>query len=312
MKKDIRHQPLKGILDRDLEIANAQSIINQWSPYLEELCNYSSNLLGRCQNSMTGVDGTPSTLIVLYYHIIQMADGINAASSQSCFDAVIPMLRSLWEGALSIEYILQDAFARRSTAWMVCCHMNTKSFLESLDPTTVKGKSIQGVKRQDKVHQHIDFLHRPPTGISIALRDVDQKLRKKKFKTVLDDLTSDTGKLMKWHSIDKGPRNLEQLAYRLGKPLEYEFLYRYFSEISHAHNTTHATVQDQGKHFMAQMRNASGAETVYKMSTTYLINAAELIAAKLRPGEEVHDETREILKRHRPEVTRSLPGSQGT
>lgn len=110
---------------------------------------------------------------------------------------------------------------------------------------------------------------------------------------------------MKWYSIDKGPRTLEQLAHQLGKPLEYEFLFRLFSEISHAQYSNHTVTSDQGIHLLAPMRGTSFAESVYKMSTTYMIYAAELIAAKLRPGEEVHDETREILRRHRPEVTRS-------
>lgn len=295
----IKHKPLKCILDRDEAINKSKLLIDYWSPYLEELCNYASNLLIRCEKSLKGIGGTPSSLILLYYHIIQIADGITVTCSNSCFTATIPMLRSLWEGVLSIEYILQDDFPDRSTAWMVCRHVESKSFLESLDPSTERGKAIHSIKKKDKIHFQID-IEKMAKNVSSGIHDVNKKLEKEKFKKVLEKLTKVDNKLMKWYSINNGPTSFEQLAHRLGKPLEYEFLYRYFSKLSHAQSVGHIFTTDQTGHYISQMRNSSNAETIYMITTNYLILATKSIAKKLRPEEEkIDDEVMEIIKRHR-------------
>jgi len=239
--------------------------------------------------------------------MVDHADGINVACDRACFTASIPILRSLWEGTLSMEYMLLEDFEDRSTAWMAVSYMRTKSSLSSLDPSTDKGKAVQSLKAKDKIHQYVPFPNSSSKEVQEAMASAEQELRKEKFKTAIQKLTDSNGKLMRWFAINNGPRNLEQLAHHLGRPLEYEFLYRYFSEISHAQNASRIFENRRGTFYISQMRGRADAETVYLTTSSCLIHSSELIGKKLRPGEDTISKIREIVGRHRPEALAQHP-----
>ncbi|MCA1554180.1 MAG: DUF5677 domain-containing protein [Chloroflexi bacterium] len=77
---------------------------------------------------------------MLYLHIIEMTDGIEALIAESCPIPAIPLVRSSFEARLSIEYILKADYQRRSLAWLlVYAHYRLNGY-ESLDPSTDRGQ----------------------------------------------------------------------------------------------------------------------------------------------------------------------------
>jgi hypothetical protein len=304
MVAEVHHQPLKGILDRDLAIAEARDMIAKWSPYLEDIVNYATNAFVRCEESMQRVDGTPSSLIYLYYPVIQIADGIQTLCASACFDASIPLLRSLWEGTISIEYMLEEDFENRSSAWLACCYAKNIGMYESLDPTTQRGKEMQAIRKKDKLHGNLAFLSKTPEWIGDQMDQTNKKLSRVELKEALEQMKADPRKPRKWYSINGGPMDLERLAERLGRPLEYQYLYRYFSEMSHATDVGRAIMADKGRLCLAPLRNSSNAGMIYSLTITYLIQATQSVVSKLRPEEEEHvrKQLADIMKRHRPEA----------
>lgn len=100
-------KPLDTVLDRDIPKVQAKPLIDVASPALQEVINYATNAYERCRLSKKGLRDEAFPVIALYLHTIQMADSIEVLISNCCGSPVIPLLRSLFEAKLSIEYILE-------------------------------------------------------------------------------------------------------------------------------------------------------------------------------------------------------------
>ena len=77
-------EPLTKVLDRDLSIALAKDSIERCSSLLQELVNHATNAIARCATSPKGDENEDAAVLFLYYHVIEMTDGIEAVISQGC------------------------------------------------------------------------------------------------------------------------------------------------------------------------------------------------------------------------------------
>lgn len=303
---DILHESLKGILDREFAIASMLPLIEKHGPYLRELVNYSTNLFARCEKSLGGVNGTPAAIIHLYYHAIQMADGIEVLLSSACFAASAPLLRSLLETDLYLKYMLMDAsqFDVRSTAWYVDSCLNQKQFFEGLDESTLRGKQIMERFAVDSFDEGDFEIPIDKTTVGQIIKGLDQLLERPRLADVVSLFRSQ--KVKKWYQVNNGPRNLEQLAKRIGRPKIYEFIYRGESEIAHAQDARKVFSVSEGEVSLAHIRPGSasptGEEEVYLVACALLIEISVMTAMKLRPEEPVPNCIVEIAKRHRPDL----------
>jgi len=233
MNAVIKYEPVKGILDRDLAIASNKAIIDKYSPYLKELTNYGTALMTRCEKSLGGCGGTPLSLIALFYHTIQMTDGFQVLISKSCFSASVPLLRSLLESVLSLEYMLEDDFEARSAAWLVKHYVDRKRSYFAMDPATEEGKKFQQLLKADKFACHTDLKMPSADDIKKEIDQIDEMLARPKFKEICR-LFKGKNRIKKWYQINNGPKSLEELANQLHRPIDYNMFYRDYSSISHA------------------------------------------------------------------------------
>lgn len=277
-------------------------MINKWSPYLEELINYAANLWGRCEKSLKGIKGTPSSLIYLYYHIIQMADGIHVLCSKACFTTAIPSLRSLWEALISIEYMLQRDFEARSTAWLACCHLDARGYLEQQDMSSEKWNNFSKLKDQDRNLGCLNIAERNQPLIRSQIRAYNEVLSKPKFASVLKSMTKEAVKRGKWYAVNSGPTSICGMAEQLGRPLEYKLLYSNYSGLSHAKDTSRMIRSDGTQLYLEPIRSMQRAEEIYGLASGYLTKSALLVAGKLRPDERIREQLEKIILRHRPEL----------
>lgn len=302
MEGMIVHKSLEGILDREVAIAEAKELIDKWSPYLMELVNYASNLLGRCEKSMKDVKGTPSSLIHLYRHVIQMADGIQVLGSKACFDAAIPSLRSLWEGTISIEYMLKDDFEDRSTAWLACSHLEQRRYWDSLDLSSQGGVETEELRLKDEYLRNCDLGNNDQEDVGRMVRRYDMVLQKPKFKLVLSKLPKRAQREKKWYAVNEGPMSIKGLAEDLHRFIDYRHLYSYFSSVSHAKDASRTIALASGAPCLDPIRSSTSCETVYTLACTYLMSSTQSVAAKLRPSENVIQQVMDIILRHNPEA----------
>jgi hypothetical protein len=182
--------------------------------------------------------------LALYRHLVHMADGIEVLLSIRAARPAIPLLRSTFETYLSLAYIHQKDYEKRSLAWI--CHRYRQKIrrLEVRDLSTPLGKEViedirqivsdwsddptRAVRAQRNCRAITEILSRPP------LDRVNKKfdaLRKGKVKC-------EGKKKVKrndphWYSIDEGPANLFELAKCLERLPVYRIYYQRWSDIQH-------------------------------------------------------------------------------
>ncbi len=306
MSGQIKHGPLTKILDRNLSIANARELIEKYSPYLRELVNYATNLLARCENASKGVKGYPISILSLYYHIIQMADAAEVLISNSCLMAGVPILRSIFEADISLEYILKDDFETRSTAWLIENIIIDKRYYESFDTSTEIGAKFKKDLSNDRFSNSYNFALNNSSRLRNKIESLDKFLKNKGNKTIYDAFSGKT-KITRWFQINKGPRNIEALAKLLNRPVEYELFYRIYSSFSHAKNFNNILDLINNNVILIPIRGQiANGEMLCSLVGAYLVSSSKLIAGRFRPEEKVHMDLQEIAKRHRPEDFRNL------
>lgn len=296
------HSPLPGILDREMAMADSRELLDKYSPYLRELVDYSTHLLGRCEKSLRGIKGTPASLIHLYYHSIQMTDGIEVLTSQCCFAAAVPLFRSLLEATFSVEYMLEDDFENRSGAWMVGSYLDRLAFLEANEPGTVKSKSFDRKMKRDKI---LDQNFKPKIKLDQLRGQIEvikKQLDKPKFVGISSRFKG-KGRIKKWFQINSKIKTFEQVAEKLNRSVEYEIFYRPFSRVLHANESIRMLGLTDGQMTFTPIRPGStNLESTFKLTGAYLNANAIQIAGLLRPQERILEQIREIMAKHLPEM----------
>lgn len=297
---EIIHKPNLGILDRDLSIAESGKVISEFSPYLEDLCNFASNALVRCEKSLKGIKGTPASLIFLYFHIIQMSDGVQVLCSRACFDSSVILLRSLWEATLSIEFMVESNFEKRSTAWLASCYLKKRRSDELYLSEDGSLSKFEYMQQKDKLYKDTNFTLPTQENLNKHLEQYDKMFKKPKFRAALALIREGKkpNKEKKWFSIDGGPNNIKELADHLHKPLDYEILYKMFSEVSHGQVPGNAIEGIDGKLYLSSIRSSTDSILVYSLTSNYLTIATNLVVKKILPEEDIMKSIKLIRKRH--------------
>ena len=281
---------LKPLLDRELSIAWAKSVIDIGSPLLQELVNYATNAFARCQGSTKGGENEDIAVLALYYHIIEMTDGIEALISQCCAIPAIPTLRSSFEALLSMEYILEPGgdYITRSLSWLADYIHKQQAAYERLDPSTTRGRQFLDATKADKVAQNIV----PPdaTEPSEAAARLQSVLSRPQFAPIEAESKRWKRKYNRnpqWYALFGGPHNLERLAKRLQRPAQYGFLYRDWSMISHANDFSRlSTTSAKGAKVIKRLRDPANIRDLTAFALNFLLDATHEALAKFRPGEE--------------------------
>lgn len=282
--------PIKGVLDRDLAIANAKDIIKIAGPALREAVNYSVNLFGRIQSSISQEKHEDQPIPYLYLHIIEMADGIEVLINNSCSNAAIPQLRSIFESLLYMEYLCKENFEQRALAWVAQYLHSKLDQFDKLDESSKKGVSakkvfeaeLKFIKRppinQNELHNKIDGIKKILTEPQFVPIENERNRLKK-----LDKL----GRWPNWFQLFGGPSNLGDLASHLSKNSQYDILYRYWSSISHAHDISRFFIKaDDSKLYFTKLRDSSDMILIFQLTISWVNEAAILVTQKLRPDEE--------------------------
>lgn len=266
-------------------------IIEIASPLLQELVNYSTNALVRCETSTSGEENEDLAVLALYLHIIEMTDSIEVLVSQSCPIPAIPLIRSSFEALLSIEYILEVDYVRRSLSWLAGYVHKRLAFYESLDPSTMRGKSFQKALSADKMLRNLKLPFPDSAEVQRAIANLQRLLARPQFQPIEAELSKCKRKYKRrpnWYRLFGGPSSLQELARHLNRNAQYEFLYRHWSTISHAHDFSRfLTRTTEGDSAIRGLRDPSQIKHVTIFTASFILNATPLVLGKFRPGEDI-------------------------
>jgi hypothetical protein len=292
-------ESFEPILDRDTTKVFAKPIIDIASPILKEAVNWATNLYPRCQTSKAGEKPEAFSLLALFLHVIQSIDAVEVLVSQSCGAPANLILRSAFEAKLSIEYICEKKSQRRSAAWAVKHILEEIEYYKNYSPTDPKGNQFREAWDESNWGS---FMHPQPFAEGAqACENLKQKLKSPQYADVYKDyqqMIKNPNRLPEWYSLDKGPRNLWELAQHLKHGVEYEMFYKAWSKQSHATDTHHLTLpMTDGTSILGPLRNPLDLVNVSTGGLVIMMETLMLVLKKFRP-----DEISNLKDWHRKEI----------
>lgn len=281
-------QSFEPLLNRDMAIETAKPITDLASPILEETVNYATNLFARCSSSKKGSLEEAYPILATYLHIIQMTDSIEVLISNGCVAPAELLLRSSFEGKLTLEYLLEKRTKskKRAIAWQVKRIVDGIETHEKFLPSHPKGKEFTKIYDNDILSStgKFPFLEEIPETID----KLQNNLKKPVYAEVYAEYhrTKNKIKYPDWYSFYDGPKNLRELAQHLHNGVTYEILYRSWSKISHSVDDSHITFpMEDGSRVLANIRNPLRMPGIAGMALSFLLETTKLMLKEYRSGE---------------------------
>jgi hypothetical protein len=279
-------KPLESLLYRELSIVAGKEEIDIASPLLMEVINFSTHVYQRCVDSSKADENVDLSILMLYLHLIEMADGIDILIQASCPAPAQVMLRSMFEALLSMEYILERDYVQRSLSWLAFYARYQLRISEELDVSTQVGQEFKRALNDDRV-TNLNF-----TELEEMAQKKSQNLKKllsrDQFIPIVEEIKRSKKYVRTWYGLFDGPRNLRQLARHLNREAQYIILYRGWSQITHAQDVSRYMQRmlssDPAENVL---RNPKDVKSVASFAVSFLLNGTRLILDKFRPGEDI-------------------------
>jgi len=295
-------EPYLPVLDRQHAKDGARDLIELAAPLLLEVVNHATWAFHRCQ----AASDEPSAIdegvapVILYQHAIEAADGAETLIREVSTVALVPVVRTEFEAALGLEYVLKADTSRRSLSWL-CAYIHDRlSVYARLDPTTPQGAeflrkwqqsygsplSVTASDAQNAASNLQSLLSKPHLG-PIDHEYKSQKAKQRRTPT--------------WYSLFDGPRSLVELADHLERSTEYDALYRPWSRLAHAGDLAHYVLSDGVNTSLSGLRNPNGLRENALLAIELLLRCTRFMVNHFRQGESLKEwylrDVREPLQR---------------
>lgn len=275
------------ILDRDIARAQTEEVRALGDPVLRKVIDYGAAAFERC--SQTAPDGDENLgLLMPFHHTLEMLDAVQVLLEQSCVVACRPPLRSAFEGAWSIEYVLEQDTKRRGLAYVVGDLKERIRWYEQHDPETSRGKHFAEEMGFD---DESEFPRPDVDEVRKARAKLENVLRSETFSEI-DDEYRDTAKQLNrsmppWYSLFGGPRNIRELAKHVGDIDDYIIVYKAWSLTTHAVdlNRQVGAAADGSGASVSVIRSPLGMPNVYSFACSIGSSVIRDVLGHYRPGE---------------------------
>lgn len=280
--------PVETVLNRDLSRVAVIERIESANKLLTELVNEGTRVFKRCESEASCV--ADDALLLLFIHIVEMADGVQVLVDRSCIAPAIPLVRSEYEADLAIQYILESDTAQRGLAWLLWDAYRRIEVNERFDGTTTVGAAYQAAWASDTEAVPLDFPRLAPFAAT-AVAKMRAYIAHPDFAPVDAERTrlrAGKGRFPPWYGAFGGPPNLRELAKRLKSEGQYMTLYGQWSEVSHAHGPERFRRRDASADPTTRLlRDSSQFSEVVGFAASFLIRAIRLMLGKFRPSEDI-------------------------
>jgi len=274
-------ESFKPILDRQRAEKNAQGLIEVVSPMLREAINYSTWAFARTTETGAGLvhKAAMAAPVVLFRHVIEVADAIEVSLSKSCVDPARMMLRGLFEAVLALQYICENesTVERRALAWLYNVVHTRIRELERIKNGVLSKEMDDQISAEKNDEIDADLKRYRSWLDAPYMQEVVQEVKRQK-------------KFRNWYSLWGGPNHLRELAEHLDQLDEYELLYRRWSSEAHASSGLRKTfyVPDRkGDRIRAVMpvRSPVNMKDVSGYTRSFLLSTLLAFVDRFRPGE---------------------------
>jgi hypothetical protein len=286
----IMTEPIDLILPR-IPNPEIKAILGHFSDFLDEIVNFSTHVIKWCtENIKEGDEHLP--IVQTYRHIVELTDSTSLLIRESCVEPCKILLRAVFESLLNVEYILQSDTEVRGKDFIIFSRHHRLRILQRANPADDMYKEFMALKEKDNllspmripgipdIAERIDAYCRIFAVPSYAESEKEYKRLKKKNKHAP----------RAWFNMHDGPGTIQELAYHLGRPAQYEILYRQWSDQAHGIDIIEGKVESErpGEISFYQMRMPREAQFLTTMASSLAMSAMLLFLkqyAKERLGD---------------------------
>jgi len=215
----------------------------------------------------------PLMVMVLTRHVCEQIDAVGVLAAAGCTEPCKPHLRSTFEAMLGIEYILEADSERRGMAYQLAHAHREVALCMEFDPAEQVGKQLIAELSKDPLWAGMEL---PPTDAKTLAKW--QAMFAKAEWAPLETEWQSKKRRPEWYSLFGGPDNIQNLATHMTHVGMYKFLYRQWSNATHASDClTKIAGSKTGQVHITTIRNPVGLRSVVRLSVSLCKAVARMI-----------------------------------
>lgn len=211
------------------------------SENVEEMVNFGTHIFSWLME--LDVDVADPSINLLFRNYLDVIDSISILLKAGSTDSAIILLRSAFEIAMSILFILQDKTVERGLAYQLAHYKHIQKQNKKLDKDSPQYASLLDILKKDRNAKHIidqmEIKNRKP-----VIEAYEQVFNQSKYTKINEEWVrlEHQKKKTEWYSLFDGPRNLKALCELLEHHALYEILYASWSLNAHGKSSMNALI----------------------------------------------------------------------
>jgi hypothetical protein len=295
----------KPLLDRDKAQRAAAQLTELACPLLREIVNKATWVFSLCISDGARIGGENEDLaaMTLYRHMIELVDGVEVLFAASCIDASVPLLRAEFEASLSLDYIFQADYVRRSLCWS-CAYLHSRiDGNRWLDPSTDVGAEFASIWQRDIRGARTSHDSRPAV---VALESVLSRDEFTPVEAEYQRFKRAKRRRPEWFQLFGGPQERRALARAVDRETQYLVLYKDWSGFSHAADASPylRSGRAPGQAGFLAVRSAHEMQHRAALAASWMLHASRLMLQHFRPDTALADLAKWYWRDFRPRFER--------
>jgi len=229
----------------------------------------------------------PLMVMVLLRHVCEQIDAVAVLAASGCAEPCKGHLRSTFEAMLGIEHILEKDSEKRGMAYQLAHAHREVALCNELDPNEQVGKQLRAELANDPLWVGMQLPPPQPKLLAkwggmfvkpewVPIEEEWQKLKKAK------------GRKPEWYALFDGQDNIQNLATHFTHVGMYKFLYRHWSNATHAGDCLSKVYGQKasGKVVITTIRHPEGLRSIVRLSVSLSKAVARMVLDRWATPEE--------------------------
>ena len=276
-------QPVSGLLPTSRS-ADVQNVLDTLAEGVEETVRFGTHVLMWHSEASAGKQDEVMPVVMIFRHMLEMLDSVSILIRASSIEPAKLPLRTAFEAAAQVEWLIQTDTDRRGMAFMVWHAHHRLGLYRRFDRTTQQGKELAS-KLSGTVYDNIDATER--FDLTAARANLESLLSNPRYVEAAREYERLKRKMRRgpqWFQLFGGPDSIEQLAARVSMADWYQILYRDWSGVVHATDVITGKVSSRNQSTeIRQLRWAGGAGAVYNFAVSLALSTFRHLTAATMP-----------------------------
>jgi len=266
-------KPNENIIPDYSENPKLLELLKSYSSLLDETVNFGSHVLAWTFEKVHKGDHHIA-VFSFYRRSLELLDTISILIRNSCISPSRVILRSLFEVMLSLEYLTQRDLAQRGRNYIISLKHKEHDYLRKFLKGDPLHREYLNKYKNDNLLKNVKIPEYPniEEAIKAKKRLIDSEFYSDSETAYQAIKSRRDGKNPKWwFNLHNGPNDICDLATKMGRPAQYEVMYRNWAGYAHGTGGMDEQVEIEKKDEIAipQLRLPEGAEFIAFIAISY-------------------------------------------